>query len=356
VHLRAIRKGITEPLDIAERLRWQAHWCGRLGSPLYEALLERAADDFTAGGPVAAVLADRGGNPPGSALGLRLMGATHRLVLLGRAPGLAASYPSTGGNSDADAAWRALRALLVERRDEVRALLDRPVQTNEVGRSGALVGGFLTVAAQAWLPLAVLELGASAGLNLRWDHYLYEARGLKWGDPESPVRLCDYDTPPVPPFGVAARVVERRGCDGAPIDPTTEEGRVTLMSYVWPDQLHRFRLLKSALEVARRIDAPVDEADAVEWTRIQLEQPRPGTATVVFHSVFWQYLSEPQQVELRQLIHDAGARAIAAAPLAWLSLEPGEGEFEVRLTQWPGGEEKLIAVAGPHGNPVRWLG
>ena len=344
----------SEPLDTSGRLRFQAHWCGKLGSPLYEALLHHAADDFDSGGPVSAVLAGHEAEPPGSALGLKLMGATHRLALAGGAPKLAACYPSAGGKSDADSAWHALRALLTEREGEVKELIDRPVQTNEVDRSAALVGGFLTVAAKTGFPLDTFEIGASAGLNLLWDHYLYEARGVSWGDPRSPVRLCDFDAPPIPPFDVDARVAERRGCDRLPVDPTTEEGGLTLMSYVWPDQVHRFRMLRAALEVARRVPVSVDASDAVTWTRTQLREPRPGRATVIFHSVFWQYLSEQQQEELTDTIQEAGARATTRAPLAWLSMEPGKESFEVRLTVWPDGKEKLVAIAGPHGSPVRW--
>ena len=92
----------TEPdlHALPARMRWQAEWCHRLGSPLYGELLGRAADDAEAGGPVAEVLAGREGDPLESMLQLRFMGAVHRLALAGRAPALAAVYPSCGGNGD----------------------------------------------------------------------------------------------------------------------------------------------------------------------------------------------------------------------------------------------------------------
>lgn len=346
----------SEPTDIEGRLRWQAHACAVLGSPLYADLLQRAADDYRAGGPVAEVLAGRDSLPSGSALALRLMGAAHRLALAGQAPELARFYPSCGGTPDAEAAWGALRDLIARRASELPALLDRTVQTNEVGRSAALVGGFLVVTRETRAPLRILELGASAGLNLRWDHYFYEARGSVWGDPASPVRLCSFSTPPSPPFDVRAHVVERRGCDEAPVDPATDEGRLTLMSYVWPDQTHRIRLLRAALKVAARVPATVDRDDAVHWIRREVNKRRSGVATVVFHSVFWQYLSEDQRMELRAVIEDEGASATASAPVAWLSMEPGGDTFEVRLRLWPGRRDRVLAHTGPHGAPVRWLG
>ncbi|MDQ3941381.1 MAG: DUF2332 domain-containing protein [Actinomycetota bacterium] len=180
---------------VAQRLSEQAVWCRALGSPLYERLLSAAAEDVVAGGPVWAVLAEHHSDPGGSALALRFMGAVHRLVLQGRGRELAAFFPSAGGDPhERGDPWPAFRSLVEDARDELRSLVPRGVQTNEVGRAGALVGGFLLVARETGLPLRVLEAGASAGLNLRWDHYRYEARGATWGDPSSPVRLCDYNS------------------------------------------------------------------------------------------------------------------------------------------------------------------
>ena len=103
--------------EIAEILRIQAGYCAALGSPLYAELLERAAGDAVAGGPVWEVLAGHVDDPAGSALALRFMGATHRMVLEGRAAELARYYPSAGGTPEADAAWAALRDLLDTRAD-----------------------------------------------------------------------------------------------------------------------------------------------------------------------------------------------------------------------------------------------
>jgi hypothetical protein len=343
----------SEPTAIPDRLRWQAEWCGRLGSPLYKRLFVHAADDYDAGGPVRQILAGSDRDPSGSALALRLAGAVHRLVLSGRATDLAAHYPSAGGRPEEDA-WDAFRATLESDAAELRDLLDRPVQTNEVGRAAALVGGFLLVASRTALPLAILEIGASAGLNLRWDHFRYEARGETWGPEDSPVRLCTFEAPPTPPFHVRARVVERRGCDANPVDPTTEDGRLALMSYVWPDQTARFRALKGALRIAGRVPATVERARATEWLERALATPRRGAATVVFHSIVWQYLSEEDRARVTSLLYEAGARASDDAPIAWLRMEPGGEQAAVHLTSWPGGDTELIAESGYHGSPVTW--
>jgi len=97
------------------------------------------------------VLSGHEHDPGPSALAFRLMGAVHRLVLSGKAPPLASHYPSTGG--EPRDAWPAFLELLRERRDELRALIDHPVQTNEPARCAALLGGFLEVARTTGLPL-----------------------------------------------------------------------------------------------------------------------------------------------------------------------------------------------------------
>src|SRR5580704_3860428 len=100
------RVGISELTGSpAERtallLRRQAEACRDIGSPLYGDLLEHAAADLLAGGPVADVLRGHLDTRPSSVLALRLLGGAHALALAGRAPELAQWYPSAGGIADA---------------------------------------------------------------------------------------------------------------------------------------------------------------------------------------------------------------------------------------------------------------
>ena len=180
---------MRSPSRLSERFRHQARTAIQRRSPLYVALLEAAADDLDAGGPTWELLAERAGDSWGSVVPLRLMAAVHRLVLSGAAPELAAFYPSAGGSAPVDGAWPVFRRLLAERAAVLRPLVARPLQTNEVGRCAALLAGFAAVARDTGLPLRVLELGASAGLNLNWDRYRYERPGAAFGPAGSPVRL-----------------------------------------------------------------------------------------------------------------------------------------------------------------------
>jgi hypothetical protein len=341
---------------VAAELRFQADWCDALGSPLYATLLSRAADNLSAGGPVWDVLEGRERDRRFSALALRFMAAVHRLVLQGRAPPLGRHYPSAGGDGDAAAAWRPFLQTLRRNRKELRELVRLSCQTNESGRSAALLGGFLLVARETGAPLRLLEVGASAGLNLRWDHFRYEAGRKGWGDRRSPVRIRGVYQDGIPPFDVAAKVVERRGCDLAPIDATQQEGRLRLLSSIWATQPERIEALAAAIEVARRVPAVVDRVSAPGWLRRRLARPTPGVATVVFHSVVLQYLTPAARRGAIAAVTEAGARATAEAPLAWLTMEPGPEETDVKLTTWPGGDTRLIARSGYHGRPVHWLG
>ena len=344
-----------ERAALVHRLRHQAVWCARLGSPLYAEILERAAQDVDAGGPVADVLAGHGDDPARSVLALRLAGAVHRIVLRGDAPELARHYPSAGGEGRPEDAWPAFRAAVAEHADEIRARLDDTVQTNEVRRSGALLGGFLSVARETGLPLRLFELGASGGLNLRWDRYRYETPVGAWGDPRSRVRIGEFLTDGALPLEVRTEVVERRGVDANPLDPATPEGRLELTAYVWPDQTERLALLRAAFEIAEEVPARVERGDAADWIERALGLAR-GRATVVFHSIFVQYVERPARVRIRQTIEAAGRHATDSAPLAWLRMEPAGAVAEVRLTAWPGGEERLLGTSGFHGGDVHWFG
>jgi hypothetical protein len=342
--------------SLPELFRLQAHYCRILESPLYAHLLEQAATDFERGGSTARALAPHEQDEPKTMLSLRFMGAVHRAVLQGRAPELAALYPSVGGRVDLERVWPVFSETLERLGGELHDDIALPVQTNEVARSAGLLGGFLTVAQRTSLPLRVLEVGASAGLNLRFDRYRYETHARAWGDANSLVRLRGIIEGDSFPWSVKAEVVERLGCDAAPLEPASDRDCLLLRSFVWPDQTARFELLNAALAFARSTPVEVEQADAGRWIARQLERPAGGRATVVFHSMVMMYLSDESRERMIAAIEGAGRSATAAAPLAWLRMELGGDEADVLLTLWPGGEERLIAKAGYQGQAVRWLG
>jgi hypothetical protein len=159
------------------------------------------------------------------------------------------------------------------------------------------------------------------------------------------------------PTLVPASVVERRGCDLNPIDAGDPDGRLTLLSFVWPDQTARFANLAGACDVAAAWPVSVDKDSADTWLAGLLSRVQDGVATVIFHSIMLQYVEPAARRRLLDTIASAGSAATAEAPIGWLRLEPAgnlAADMEVRLTLWPGGKDRRLAVAHPHGTWVRW--
>ena len=88
--------------------------------------------------------------------------------------------------------------------------------------------------------------------------------------------------------------------------------------------------------------------------------PEAGTTTVLFHSIMWQYLPREEKKAVLAIVHAAGETATPDAPLAWLSFEPHRADpargAELGVTLWPGGERRVLAMCGYHGDPVVWEG
>jgi hypothetical protein len=338
-------------------LRSQGRFCGASGSPMYDELFELVATDVEAGGVFATILSGHENDPSREAVPLRLLGGLHRLVLDGRAPALRRWYPSTGGNWDAETAWPEILLTAANHTNALRTALGQPPQTNEVGRSAALIGGLLRINRGFGFPVRLFEIGSSAGLNLRPDHYRYHYAGGQWGPVDSPVTIDDAWHGRLPPDG-AVRIVERHGYDIAPIDVTGTDGEMTALSYVWPDQSARLDRLRGAIAVARNVPARLvrqTAADAVAGLTLA-----DGALTVLWHSITWQYLSDEEQGAIRDRIKALGEQAHARSPFAHLTLEPardGPGtpiKFLVRARSWPGGELEILGECHPHGPPVNW--
>jgi len=347
---------------LLEAIGHQADGCDRAGSPLYGTLLRRLADDHRAGGVTAELLEGVSDQPLHDAVPLRYLATAHRLALAGAAPALAALYPSCGGawsiDDGADVLVATFLDVVAEHRDEFVAGLRRNVQTNEVGRATVITAGLSWVVDRHRTPVRTLEIGASAGLLSRWPHYGYDTGSTRTGDSSSPVQFDRswYVAPP-PPLRPDLHAVECAASDISPIDATTEAGRLTMLSFLWPDQLHRRERLLAALDVARRFPVELDRADAGEWLAGKLGGGMPsGVTTVVFHSIVWQYLPKPTRDGVRAALKAAGDATSTDAPLCWLRMEPFSAEHaDLRVTTWPGGEETRLAEVGYHGGAIRWL-
>jgi hypothetical protein len=346
-------------MEAAEAFTEQGKGCAALGSRMYAELLHGLARDIERQGPTARVLSGHEDDPGPSALALRLLGSVHRLVLERRAGGLAAYYPSVGGHWNSHHGVPAFIELLDRESEAVQAWLDRPPQTNEVGRATALMGGLLHLSEDERGPVRLFEIGSSGGLNLLADRFTYvDTEGTVFGAGRSPVQLRPaWRASPLRAWP-DLRVREAAGCDLAPVDVATTEGRLALTAYVWPDQRHRLERLRGALQLAQPSPPVVRRQGAADFLDgIELED---GTTTVLWHSVMWQYLPTDEQERAAARIEALGEQATDRARFVHLLLEPTrrgpdrDHEFLVVMTTWPGGERRILGRAAPHGVPVTW--
>lgn len=337
---------------------FQVELCRHLGSDLAARLLERALGDLRAGGTVARLVGHWDTREAVlGAVPLRLLAAAHRLALCGQAPEFARHLPTLGGTPVYPEVGDAFIDALTH--GDLGDQLERFPQTNEVGRAGALLGAFLTVAARTHHRLELFEIGASAGLNLNWHRFRFELGHWSWGDSGSPaVVAIDWagGRPPGPEAD-ALEIVAVEGCDLSPVEVARDDEALRLCSYIWADQPQRLERLRGAIELARRHPTLPDLARAEAWLAPRLAVPATmGTTRIVYHSAVWFYLPEPEQERVRELIEEAGARATPDAPLAWVRLEHEDADLTLRVSTFPGERDECLAKASPHGLWVHWVG
>jgi hypothetical protein len=354
----------------------QVAWCSQ-PSPFTARVLQRShlwlAEDAAAHAAFSALADDH----LAAATSLRWAGALHHLALRGLSPWADLWPPATSiddvsaGQLDS-ALDQAVRAAWSEQGPAVQRALALPPQTNEVQRSAALLPGLLTVAADTGWPLVLLEVGASAGLNLWCERYHHEHdhehghdHGVwVWGQADSRVRLRSEWQGPAPQV-VPLHISRRAGCDAAPVDLRQPGESQRLASFIWPDQRDRLARLRAAcdqaLQCMQQENLAVEALPAATFVQRELQTLAPGQTTVLMHSVVWQYIEPSQQAQISAAVLAAATRASSASPLAWLRFEPGAKlvGMELRLRLWRGqaddGQDRLLARCHPHGARIEWL-
>jgi hypothetical protein len=221
-----------------------------------------------------------------------------------------------------------------------------------------MLPGFLLIARETGLPLAVNEIGSSAGLNLVFDRFRYDYGGKEWGDISSPVRLAPEVRTSPPPLDGDLVIASRAGSDIAPVVFGDARQRLRLLSYVWADQAMRLRRIEAAVALAEAEKVTVEKADAAEFVRQRLAKRRDGEAFVLFHSIMWQYMPQASKDGVMQVLEEAARSATPNEPIARLRMEPlGEAPHAtLSLTLWPGGETRRLAKCDYHGRWIEWTG
>lgn len=349
--------------SVLEEFRLQTRFCAEFGSRFTSELLARAADDIEAGGIVAKLTDGWPGHPRADAVSLRVAGALHAAALTGRDAMLAVEYPHAKADWSIDRVWPLAEDFLRREEAWVRDFMKSPPQTNETARSTGLACGFLWLAERAPQPFHMLELGASAGLNLNWDRFAYAH--APWGRQGVIGPMMPTVVEGAAPAWREIAIASRAACDQNPLDAGKAEDRLRLRAYVWADQATRLERLNAAMELARETGVKAEKADAAAWVQAKLAGDLPAGTTVVYHSVFFQYPPIEVREAIAAGIEEAGTRTRGDAHLAWVRFEPesvigdrNSMRYVLNVVTWQNGQrgETTLADVDPHGRTMRWSG
>ena len=305
-----------------------------------------AADRLNPGTPVADRIFSWNGDASANAdnVPLRLAGALHALKLQGNA--ISSIYPPN--SPDDDTLWQAVEGAISAHTGHILDWLDRPPQTNEVRRAAVILPALALLHDVFGLPVELLELGTSGGLNLRADMFRLDLPTASLGPAGASVVLSPDWFGPMPPRELPI-IIRRAGVDLSPLDPNKPDDRLRLLSYLWADQPQRLALTRAAIDLARSNPAEVTTGDAGEWLEKQLSVPAEDRLRVVLHTVAWQYFPSKTRAQAETAMRSA------TGPIARIAMEyDGGNGAGVTLTTWPDGAQREIARADFHGRWVNW--
>ncbi len=369
---------------LADQFRSFAVAVGRDGTAVYEHICRGVAGD-------AALLELTALAPSAQRRPNLLLAAVHFLLLGGADGPLADHYrtvaewrgtPPRRPPDDRDA-FADFAAFCRDHRDELADLLaTRATQTNEVGRCAVLLPAFVTVATEADRPLALVDLGASAGLNLLFDRYAYHyadptgAPALEAGVTGSPVVLDCAVRSGVLPDLTLPPVAHRAGIDRQPVDVDDDDAARWLLACQWPEHVTRFARLRAAIDLARTTPdrGAVRTGDVVDDLAATVASAPPAAHLCVYHSWVAAYLTTERQRALGSAIADIAR----SRPVSWIFAElpyevpglpvppppeqaggrPVKGATTVVLVDLAGGRSRArrLADVHPHGRWMHWWG
>ncbi len=369
---------MTEQPDEVIRTRFRWFVDEARSSPLYQALCPILADSDAA----IAMYAD---TPPTQLRPNLLLAAMHASLLRDASHDLAAWFPTVGGRRSPDdpALAPAVAAFLEQRHDELRhGVTHGATQTNEVGRSAVLLAALGDVVERRGAArLGLVEIGPSAGLNLRLDAYRYEyttpTGGQRIGEDGRAVRIrCDAgrSLASLPLTGMAAVasgevIGSRIGVDLHPVDLGDPDRARWLRALVWPDELERFARLSAAIDAAATQPVDLRQGDAVDDVEAAVADVAAGEHPVVISTWVLTYLPEAR----RRAFADELDRIGSSRDLTWICIEhpsyasslpfpPGAADLPfdagnpVGVHEWTGGNvaRHWRATSHPHGTWMQW--
>jgi hypothetical protein len=251
--------------------------------------------------------------------------------------------------------YSAFRDFVISDADELHGLmLARSTQTNEPGRCAAL----LPLLGTLEQPIALVEVGAAAGLCLLIDRYGYDYGGQRVGGPDAGVVFpCEpHGSVPVPEL--MPQIAWRHGLDLNPMDVSDPDTARWLTALVWVDEPDREGRLNAALRVAAEDPPPVARGDLLEDLAALVAEAPTDTHLVVVHSAVLAYLSLAERTRFLGIVAGLGVTWISFEGLGVIpdvdarlptSRRPRDGDFVLAQAGEP------VAYAHPHGRWLRWL-
>jgi hypothetical protein len=345
--------GIMDNAVFAEFFRRFAATSCRGESPLYEQLCLCVADDPRLLEIVHAAPAEQ----PAPNL---FLAAVHFLLLSGVEHDLGGFYGScTAEQKPPQGVFPAFRDFCLTYEAAIQALMrQRRVQTNEVRRCAYLFPAFAQLADEsAPHPLALIEVGASGGLNLTWDRYAYDfGTGRTWGCTESRVRIAtELRGSGVLPLPEELPVVAHRvGVDLHVVNVADPAEALWLRSLVWPDQPERMKLLTDAIEECRSAPPELREGDALDLLPGMIHQAPSHAIVCVYHCHTLNQFSEQQRREFDQLLAAASLeRPVIQLSAEWIFTPTPQ----LIRTRWQRGQSQSahLADVDHHGRWIEWL-
>ena len=323
-----------------------------LDSPMYAELAAGVAGD----GELLALAAGRQRGQPAPNM---LFGAVQYLLLQGIEHPLAAHYPILSGlEPPPGPTFPLFRAFCLEHRERVADLIaTRRTQTQVVRRCTCLLPAFGLVHRDAGAPLALIDVGASAGLNLNFDRYAYRYRRagreiLRWGRDAARVELeADLRGPGTMPPPAEIPVASRDGIDLNPIDLADPDELLWLRALIWPEHVERHAQLVDAAAELKDTPIRLHRGDAARDLPHLLDRV-PAEAALVVYSTITLY-QVPR--EGRRRITEALEARSRERPVWQVALE-GVHPPSLTLTRYRSGsrETELLARASPHGWWIEW--
>ena len=298
---------------------------------------------------------------PGQPQANMILAAVHFLLLRGADAPLKRFYPTVGGavSAEAEDPVPDFRSFVLAHRNDVEALVSsRVTNTNEIGRSALLHPGFRMAAAQAAAPLALIEIGPSAGLNLIWDSYgvRYHRTGATVAaiNGQAPLIIdCELRGDRIPPTQASPLVASRVGLELNPVDLENADDRDWLRALIWPDQVARLNRLDRAIALFEQAKPEIRAGDALALLPQALATIPAGYAICVYHTIAIYQFSREMKEALESILTIAGLRR----PIWQLSFEYDGTQYMLSLIRHSDGvrHETILADCHPHGTWLEWL-